>query len=268
MHDKLFYMCPPTHFEIEYAINAWTNIEDSIDHDRAMEEWETLKQTYEAQGIRVEVVPPTAGAIELTFIGDSIFLYNGRAISSRFRFSERAAEVPASAAYFGARGFQLHTLPEGLHYEGNGDSLIWNGVMLGGWGIRSDRDAYRHIAAIFDVETIPLQLVQPFYHLDLALCPLNDKILAYYPGAFTPESRELINKLSPRAIPIAEGEVMSFGLNGKVIGNCIVMNGRPCPDLRGQIEALGLRIITVNTDEFNKAGGAAKCLTLEHYQPH
>jgi len=265
--QKTFYMCPPTYFEIEYAINVWTNINDRVDHAQAMAEWELLNQTYQELGVHVETVPAAEGVVELTFIGDSIFLYNGKAISSRFRCVERANEVPVSASFFAGAGFEVCQLPEGVHYEGNGDSLIWNGIMLGGHGIRSDREAYGVIAELLNVEVIPLELVQPFYHLDLALCPINKDTVIYYPGAFTPAAQETIRKMAKRAVAAERDEVMKFALNGKVIGDCIVLNGNPCPDFRHEVQNLGLRIITVNTNEFNKAGGAAKCLTLEHYLP-
>ena len=175
--------------------------------------------------------------------------------------------MPATHRWFENHGFEIATLPPGVHYEGNGDSLIWRGMLLGGYGIRSDREAYPYLADILGIETVPLQLLDPFYHLDLALCPIDNDTLAYFPGAFSEEAQATLRKLAPRLVAFDYFEVMAFAGNTKVVGDTAVANGNAYPKFGEALTGLGMRVIHVDTSEFNKAGGGAKCLTLEHYQP-
>lgn len=51
-------MCRPTHFRVEYSINPWMNPNDRVDHEKAMKQWNTLKQSIENAGALVEVMEP------------------------------------------------------------------------------------------------------------------------------------------------------------------------------------------------------------------
>jgi N-dimethylarginine dimethylaminohydrolase len=46
-----------------------------------------------------------------------------------------------------------------------------------------------------------------------------------------------------------------------VVGNAVVHNSR-CPELAEMLAVAGYRSVEVELDEFLKAGGSAKCLTL------
>jgi N-dimethylarginine dimethylaminohydrolase len=262
----MFYMSPPEYFQIEFMLNIWTDISARVNPEKAHAQWENLLAAYKRFGIPVQVIPPYERAPELPFVGDSIFLYRNKAVSSRFRFTERMPEVAHNREYFMKQGFEVCDLPPGVCYEGNGDSLIWNGKMLGGCGIRSHAAAYPVIADFFDIEVIPLELVQPFYHLDLALFPIDTNTLAYFPGAFTSESAARIESLAQRIIYLDDQEVMRFVANNKKVGDTILFNGNKYPKFEAAVKELGYYVMHINTSEFNKAGGGAKCMTLEHYQ--
>lgn len=264
---QTFFMCPPTFFQIEFTLNKWTNLNARIDPPKAQAQWQTLWDTYHMLGVELHAVNPEARIPELTFVGDSIFLYGEKAVASHFQFEERMAEVPATNRWFENHGFEIATLPPGVHYEGNGDSFLWRGMLLGGYGIRSDREAYPFLADILGLETVPLQLLDPFYHLDLALCPIDDDTLAYFPGAFSEEAQATLRKLAPQLVAFDDFEVMAFAGNTKVVGDTAVANGNAYPKFVELLTGLGMRVIQVDTSEFNKAGGGAKCLTLEHYRP-
>ena len=60
---------------------------------------------------------------------------------------------------------------------------------------------------------------------------------------------------------IAEDEAHRFGCNAVVVGRTVVHNSR-CPGLAAALAAAGYRSVEVELDEFLKAGGSAKCLTL------
>jgi N-dimethylarginine dimethylaminohydrolase len=65
----------------------------------------------------------------------------------------------------------------------------------------------------------------------------------------------------PKLIPVVEKEAERFACNAVVVGKHVVVNAgsdRLAADLRGA----GYACSFVELDEFIKAGGSAKCLTL------
>src|SRR6185436_12346182 len=109
--NRRFYLCPPDHFQIAYSINEWMDVNRPVNPALAREQWDTLYAAYRRLGMEVQVLEPEPGLPELTFPGDSIFLFHKLAIRSRFRHQERAPEVEPMAQRFAARGYQTHTLP-------------------------------------------------------------------------------------------------------------------------------------------------------------
>ena len=64
-----------------------------------------------------------------------------------------------------------------------------------------------------------------------------------------------------KLIPVAEDEAHRFGCNAVVVGRTVVHNSR-CPRMAEELTRRGYKTIEVELDEFLKAGGSAKCLTL------
>ena len=65
----------------------------------------------------------------------------------------------------------------------------------------------------------------------------------------------------PTLIPVNAAEAQRFGCNAVVLGKSVVHNSR-CPELGAALARAGYRSVEVELDEFLKAGGSAKCLTL------
>jgi len=260
-----FYMCPPSHYEIKYLLNDWMDANFEIDNDEAMSQWNSLREVYEKLGVLVSIVEAVEGIPELTFAGDSIFLFGNNAISSKFRFEERQPEVEPMASWFKKLGFALHHLPEGVRFEGNAETILWNGRLFGGYGIRSDKEAYTSVAEILDIEVIPLKLQEPYYHLDTGFCPINDDTIAYVPEAFDIYSRELVAKLAKNMIVIAPEEAKVMACNSKAVGDTVVVSTKQAPNFVKQLKTLGLNVVELELTEFLKSGAGAKCLTLEAY---
>ena len=70
------------------------------------------------------------------------------------------------------------------------------------------RAAHAELASLTGRPVLSLELVDPrFYHLDVALTVLDDQQdhIAYYPAAFSAESRRLLAELFPAAIVADRG---------------------------------------------------------------
>jgi N-dimethylarginine dimethylaminohydrolase len=264
--SRHFYMCPPDHFAVDYAINAWTDPGDNVDVALAKAQWETLVNTYIDAGAKVTVLEPEPGVPELTFAGDSIFLYGDVALSSRFRHAERQPEVVPMARRFAKLGYRMEELPRSIHFEGNAEAISWNGMLLGGYGVRSDRAALLFLSELLDVDVQPFQLARPYYHLDVCVAPIDEQTALYYPGAFTFEGRSKLGRLFPRLIAVTEAEAQALACNSVSVNGTVVMSTRRAPRVAEALRALGKRVVELDVSEFQKAGGGAKCLTLEAYR--
>ena len=62
-------------------------------------------------------------------------------------------------------------------------------------------------------------------------------------------------------IEIAPAEALRFAANAVVLGKTIVMNSG-CPQLVAELQTRGYEVHVTPLDEFLKAGGSAKCLTM------
>jgi N-dimethylarginine dimethylaminohydrolase len=254
-------MCAPTYFAVSYSINPWMHPARPVDQARALRQWQDLRDTYLDLGHEVVEIEPVVGLPDLVFSANAGLVIDGRALVSRFRHPERAGEEAVFLDWFTAQGFTAEQAE--LTNEGEGDYLVTGDVILAGSGFRSDTGAYREVADHFDRPVVPLRLIDPrFYHLDTALAVLDDETVAYWPGAFNRRSREILAERFPDAILATEADAVAFGLNAFSDGRHVVLSA----GAHGLLEQLGQRgyvPVPLDLSELHKAGGSAKCCTLE-----
>lgn len=265
---RKFFLLPPTHFQIEYSINPWMDLNNRVDPQAAQEQWQALVDVYEDLGMQVEVLEPGPGMPDQVFPGDSIFLYGDQAIASRFREPERAAEVDPMVARFEQRGYTVHRLPRGMHFEGNGEAVKWNSHILAGYGRRSDYAALDFVAETLEVEVVPLEVQYPHFHVDTIVCPLDDGTIAFVPSGLKPADVRRLEALDAELIAVDEVEGRRLACNSMAIGETVVMSTDQAPHFCAALEQKGFRPLELDLSEFAKSGGGAKCLTLEAYQPN
>lgn len=262
-HENIL-MCLPVYFQIEYEINPWMNIKNQVNKFSALKQWRDLYKIYsERLGRKINLVSAQKGIPEMTFLGDSVFIYKNKVISSNFVYRKRQKEEEYITNWFSKRNYRIKRLPENIFFEGSADAFVWNNKILGGWGVRSDKEAYSIISNFFGIEVAALELIDPkFYHLDTALFPINQNLIAYYPAAFARESRDKIENLGAEVIRVNHDEAYRFVCNSISVKNIIVMPKR-CPHFKKDVESKGYKTIEVDISEFAKAGGGIKCLTLK-----
>jgi ornithine--oxo-acid transaminase len=254
-------MCRPHYFDVSYAINPWMDPSAPVDTARAVEQWEQLRATYVALGHRVHVVEPVAGLPDMVFAANGAVVIGGRALGARFRDRVRAAEAPAYSAFLAARGLDV-VAPTAVN-EGEGDFVLAGGSVLAAHGFRTEKAAHAEVGATFGLPVVPLELVDPwFYHLDTALAVLDQRTIAYYPPAFSPASRAWIEETYPDAIEVPVADAMVLGLNCVSDGRHVVLAAQ-AKGLAGMLAARGFVPVPVDMSELIKAGGGAKCCTLE-----
>ncbi len=255
-------MCPPDYFGIEYEINPWMSRSRQCDHDVAVEQWEGLHRLLVEAGARVSCLAPVAGLPDLVFTANAAMIYRDTAILSRFRHPQRQGEEPHYEAWFTRHGFRTVRLQSHGAFEGAGDALFCGETLLSGYRIRSSIATHQEIGSLAACRVIPLELVDArFYHLDTCFCPLAPGMAIYYPPAFDVYGQKVLKAEIGDLIPVEEDEAVRYACNAVVLGNRVIAN-RGGPTLRRHLEARGFTLHETPLDEFVKAGGAAKCLTL------
>ena len=265
--DRRFFLTKPSQFQIKYSINSWMNPTNQVDPKEAEKQWEALYQAYLDIGVQVEVFEPLKGWPDSVFIGDAIFLYGKHAIASRFRYPERSGEVEPITERFTARGYQVHSVPEGLFFEGNGDAVAWNDLIFAGFGVRSDRKALDFISKTLGVKVVPIRLLPPHFHVDTCICPLDDHTLAYVPSGMDDESVEGVKALGADLIEIDQEEALLLACNSMALDRTVILSTTTAPKFNKELEKANFSVLPLNLSEFAKSGGGAKCLTLEAYKP-
>jgi N-dimethylarginine dimethylaminohydrolase len=255
-------MCPPDFYGIEYEINPWMSRSRQADREGAIRQWSDLKATFERLGARVDLLTPVKGLPDLVFTANAGMIYRQHAILARFRHAQRQGEEPYNAAWFEQNGFTVLRMPETHFFEGAGDALFCGDTLFAGYRRRSDARSQQEVGKLIGVRVIPLELVDPYYyHLDTCFCPIAPGMAIYYPGAFDEYGQTVLKDLVDTLIEVDATEAPSFACNAVVIGRTVVTNVG-CPKLHDTLRSHGFDAVATPLDEFVKAGGSAKCLTL------
>jgi N-dimethylarginine dimethylaminohydrolase len=256
-----YLMCRPEHFEVRYAINPWMRPDEPVDRERALAQWDALRQTYLDLGHRVDLIDPVPGLPDMVYAANGATVVGGMVLGARFRHRERAAEAVAYRAWFTAAGYPVAE-PEFVN-EGEGDLLVAGDVVLAGHGFRTDPRAHAEVAAVFGREVVPLELVDPcFYHLDTAVAVLDDSTIAWLPDAFAPASQEVLRARFPDAIVADPADAAVLGLNAVSDGRHVVLPAQ-ATGLAAALHERGYTPVPVDLSELLKGGGGPKCCTLE-----
>jgi N-dimethylarginine dimethylaminohydrolase len=260
-------MCPPHHFGVLYEINPWMHEEVAVEHDRASQQWLDLVGNLRLAGAEVETMDPQPQVPDLVFTANAGIVNGRQFVPSHFRHPERQGETEIDAEWFAANGFQVERLPAELDHEGAGDALPFTPeggetVLVSGYSFRSDAAAITELGKLVGCPIRAVQLVDPrLYHLDLTFCPLDDRRALCAPSGWDSYGRKVIEALVPEPLWLEEDEALSFCANSVVVGSTIVMPSTP-PRVGRQLEAWGFTVVESPVDEFLKAGGGCRCLTL------
>ncbi|HEX7168485.1 MAG TPA: hypothetical protein VF230_16005, partial [Acidimicrobiales bacterium] len=128
--------------------------------------------------------------------------------------------------------------------------------------IRSDAASHAYLSTLTGAAVRSVELVdERLYHLDLTFCPLDDRHALIAPLGWDRYGRRVVEALVPEPLVLDEEATYQFAANSVVVGTTIVMPFCT-PDVGKQLEAWGFDVVVVDVSEFQKAGGACRCLTL------
>lgn len=262
---RRYLMCPPEHFRVTYSINPWMDPGKPVDLRLALAQWEDLRDRYRSLGHVVEELAPRPGLPDMVFAANGATVVAGRVLGARFAFPERAGEAAAHREWYAAHGYGEVREPEHIN-EGEGDFAVTASWLLAGRGFRSSPLSHGEAQEFFGRPVIGLELVDPrFYHLDTALCVLDDAgdgDVMYHPGAFSPGSRAVLARLFPDALLASAADAAALGLNAVSDGHHVLLP-QAASGLFEPLRSRGYEVIPTDLTELHKAGGSTKCTTSE-----
>ncbi len=255
-------MCPAKHYGVLYEINPWMRREIAVDPEPSLAQWESLVRTLESAGASVDTIDPVDGLPDMVFTANAGFVWGDRFVPSRFRHPERSGEEPHYERWFADRGTRVVALAGDPYFEGAGDALPFQDRILAGYRIRSEFDAHTALAKAIDVEVLSIELTDPrLYHLDLTFCPLDERRALVVPDAWDDYGREVVKAVVPEPIELTSDEALAFCANSVVVGDIVIMPWCT-PRLEQELSQRGFGVRVSPVDEFLKAGGGVRCLTL------
>lgn len=255
-------MCEPEFYGIEYEINPWMQRSRPADRELAQAQWRALHDLLVSCCASIERLPPVRGLPDLVFTANAALVFRQRAYLAQFKPQQRRGEELHAAVWLREAGFSINQLPPDAWFEGAGDGLFCGETLFTGYRQRSTAWAGQWLGKQLGCRTIPLELVDPYYyHLDTCFCPLSHDAALYYPPAFDVYGQQALAAHIPRLVAVTPEEARRFACNAVVVGRNVVLNAG-CPLLEAQLAELGFIPHATPLDEFVKAGGSAKCLTL------
>ena len=267
---RRYLMCRPEHFTVSYSINPWMEPSRPTDTNLALQQWQSLYDTYTELGHEIELIDPVEGLPDMVYTANGGFVIDGVAYGPKFRFRERADEAPAFIDWFAASGFEVAEPVE--VNEGEGDFLLVGNTILAGTGFRSTGDSHREVGEVFSRAVVSLTLTDPrFYHLDTAIAVLDpvegpggvEKAnIAYLPNAFDERSQAILRERYPDAIRVSDADGAVFGLNSASDGKNVIISPR-AKGFEAQLRERGYTPVLVDLSELLLGGGGIKCCTLE-----
>jgi N-dimethylarginine dimethylaminohydrolase len=265
---RRYLMCRPEHFEVLYEINPWMHAEVRPDPDRARDQHDNLVATLRDAGAQIELEEPAEGLPDLVFTANAGVVNGGQFVPAQFRHPERQNETPHNIAWFQSHGWRVDRLPGDVVHEGAGDALPFDPeggegpVLVSGYRMRSDAASHAHLSRLTGAPVRSVELVdERLYHLDLTFCPLDSRRAMVAPLGLDPYGRKVLKALVPEPLILEDDEALSFAANSVVVGANVVMPACP-PRVGRQLEAWGFSVAVAPVDEFQKAGGGCRCLTL------
>lgn len=255
-------MCPPDYYGIHYEINPWMDMSRQAEHGIAVAQWKALHEQILAAGAEVSLLEPVEGLPDLVFTANAAMIFRRQALLSRFRHRQRQGEEPYNRRWFAQNGFEVVELAPDFHFEGAGDALFCGDTLYAGYRMRSDARGHQQVGSMLGVRVIPVELVDArYYHLDTCFCPLAPGEAIWYPPAFDEYGQRAIREHVAELLEAEREEAERFACNAVVIGKVVITN-TGCDRLHDALAARGYTPVATPLDEFVKAGGSAKCLTL------
>ncbi len=262
--SKKIVMCPPDFFDIEYSINPWMNPKIRVDKKNALQQYNSIKDSFKKTGVEVIEILPVKGLPDMIYTSNAGYSEGDIFIKANFKAHQRKHESDKVEKYFREKGYQIFDIPENIIFEGEGDLIRSKSKYFLGCGQRSDPMAKDYLEDIIGEKITTLELTDPyFYHLDTCFGPLNDDIVVINESAFSEDSLVKIYARFQHVITTNDTDNSVLGCNLVVVEKNVFLGKGISEELQNNIKKFNYNLILPDMSEFLKGGGSVKCLVLE-----
>lgn len=183
LQHPAFLLSPPFSYSTDSPNNAWmeelANYERAPDIKKATIQFMELYRYLSSEALVYLLPTPRDSRLQdLVFtanLGVILEHVEGKdtVVLSNFATEPRRGETEVGLGFFEAMGYQTHVSP--ALFEGDAElKHLHDNVYVGGYGLRSEREAYEWMERTFDMEIVKLRLTDPYlYHLDCTVFPIT-----------------------------------------------------------------------------------------------
>ncbi len=257
-------MVDPYNYDVVYSINPWMNTSIKVHRSKAVSQWNNLKSTLEEIGIDIKVVESVPGLPDMVFAANAGKVYKNKVLLGNFKDQERKGETNHFKNWFLDNRYNIAEINQSYVWEGEACSMEVQGTLIHSYGYRSDKLSYLQVQQYYTHTDLKfVELIDPyFYHLDVSLAILDNKLLLYCPLAFRIHDQYWLSNKFPDSIEVSFDDALNLGCNVFSHGNKVVINSNVSHQLTEQLEEFGFEVYKCDVSEFVKAGGGVKCLVL------
>lgn len=275
--NRTVLMSGTTYFAVK-ELNPYSRADDQPDAAKAAVEFANIKAAVEQAGIKVIQVDAPKDCQDGIFTANWGLCRGDTCVLSSLP-NARQAEEPYAEKVLTNLGKRVIRPP--FRFSGQGDALPCGNLLFTGSGYRNDPRIHQFLADTFGYDIVPLQAVPEldtdgkpvinqvtglpdsfFYDIDLAVSILRPDLIAWCPEALTEDSQARMRQVPIEKIEVSLEEAkQSFACNLVSTGETVIM-GSKAPKLQADIEAHGLKVVTVALKELVKGGGYIRCTTL------
>ena len=288
--NKVVLMSGAEYFDDGDAINAHMDASVPVDIIKAISEHDLIKSALEEAGVKVIKVDAPPNCQDGVYTANWALVRNGKAAMARLP-NTRKPEEEFALKYLRSQGLETLILATDVaRFSGQGDSLPCGDTVFVHSPYRTTLNAHKYVQdwlgfkEMIELQTKPSRYLRfgpaktnkvtglpdsPTYDIDLALAvlkwPTSDKkgLIAYCPDVFKRSSRKkLENYKGVDKILVSKKECLEvFALNLLSTGETVIMNSG-APEFQAQLEAHGLKTVSLELPELKKGGGSIRCTTL------
>lgn len=198
-------------------------------------------------------------------------------VLSNFSSEPRKGESAYGASFFKAMGYDSFHCP--YKFEGEAElKHLKKNVYIGGYGIRSQAEAYEWMEEKFDMHVIKVKMEDPYlYHLDCMVFPVTPETTMVCTELLTKEEISEIEKQT-EIIDVSYDDAFS-GINNSVRVSNLILNSSHIHELGVGTEdyelelaknrrlediavKLGFEVVFFNLSEYHKGGALLSCMVM------
>lgn len=255
--------------EISEVTDAAAALWDAlIDQELAAYQHDMLAETYRRLGVTVHYMRPGDQATpNLYFARDHFFMTHQGAIMSRMGSAARAGEERFAQAALAELGVPILMSVHGSGtFEGADIVHLDEGVVLVSFGMRSNREGCRQVAAMLkDIGLEPALVEMPYGtgHIDGGLAVIDRRKALVRPYHCPYGAIEQLTRLGYELIEVPdESEVArNMALNLVPVAPGVVVMPAGSPNTERALARHGVECHPVDVSELMKGGGAVHCMT-------